>query len=384
MIPEPQRTYLLELLQALGPAGEAFVVAGAQAMKFTLQEARPTKDIDFILDAVKLRGSSPLLRSRLEELGYRVVDRARNFQFEKSIPGSLETMRIEFMAPDEFKRAKDLRVDIQPGVHGRACIGGSIALRESDVRSISGSLPDGRPYTGAVRVTRPHSLVMLKLLALKDRYANIRGPEEAAHDRDEARIHSTDILAIISATPDLAGFKSNFEEQFRSDTKLGVTVLRIFDEFFRTSTYPGFLVFEEFLVANLPPTSDAKPRIQEEIERAHGLVQEFLPHPAFFALAAAIDRVCNWQRHTVLARAFLSALKEAQVKMSSETAIHFLPTEAYGGSFRSGEKVLVQTDHAINQISEAEIRLVCSYLRVCATQFLAESSLGAQYDDVLR
>jgi hypothetical protein len=33
MIPEPQRTYVLELLKALGPAGDEFVVAGAQAMK---------------------------------------------------------------------------------------------------------------------------------------------------------------------------------------------------------------------------------------------------------------------------------------------------------------------------------------------------------------
>ena len=40
MIPEPQRTYLLELLQALGPMADDFVVAGAQAMKFILQKAR--------------------------------------------------------------------------------------------------------------------------------------------------------------------------------------------------------------------------------------------------------------------------------------------------------------------------------------------------------
>jgi hypothetical protein len=32
MIPEPQRTYVLELLQALGPIADDFVVAGAQAM----------------------------------------------------------------------------------------------------------------------------------------------------------------------------------------------------------------------------------------------------------------------------------------------------------------------------------------------------------------
>jgi hypothetical protein len=40
VIPEPHRTYVLELLKALGPAADEFVVAGAQAMKFALEEAR--------------------------------------------------------------------------------------------------------------------------------------------------------------------------------------------------------------------------------------------------------------------------------------------------------------------------------------------------------
>ena len=48
MIPAPQRSYILELLNALGPAADEFVVAGAQAMKFMLERARATKDIDFV------------------------------------------------------------------------------------------------------------------------------------------------------------------------------------------------------------------------------------------------------------------------------------------------------------------------------------------------
>jgi hypothetical protein len=32
MIPEPQQTYLLEFLAALGPAARDFVIAGAQAI----------------------------------------------------------------------------------------------------------------------------------------------------------------------------------------------------------------------------------------------------------------------------------------------------------------------------------------------------------------
>ena len=43
MIPELQRTYVLELLTALGDAADDFVVAGAQAMKFSVAKARGTK-----------------------------------------------------------------------------------------------------------------------------------------------------------------------------------------------------------------------------------------------------------------------------------------------------------------------------------------------------
>jgi hypothetical protein len=52
MIPEPQRTYGLELLAALGSAADDFVVAGPQAMKFAVAKARGTKDVDFILDVI--------------------------------------------------------------------------------------------------------------------------------------------------------------------------------------------------------------------------------------------------------------------------------------------------------------------------------------------
>jgi len=39
------------------------------------------------------------------------------------------------------KREKDFRVAFQEGVHARACMGGSIALVQSDLHTISGKLP---------------------------------------------------------------------------------------------------------------------------------------------------------------------------------------------------------------------------------------------------
>ncbi len=151
-------------------------------------------------------------------MGYAVVDGSRNLQFEKSIPNSHETMRIEFMAPEEFKRGeRDFRVDVQKGVHARACTGGAIAVAESEIHQLAGRLPDGSELTTSLRVTKPHALVMLKLLALDDRYRNIRGPAEARHDREEARTLAADIVAIVSAQLNIAQFKEAFQRQFESN-----------------------------------------------------------------------------------------------------------------------------------------------------------------------
>jgi len=278
MIPEPQKTYLLELLHALGPAADEFVVAGAQAMKFMVAQARATKDIDFVLDVVKLRGEQISLSTQLGELGYTVVDGSRNFQFEKPIPRTREPMRLEFMAPEEFKRGeRDFRVDVQKGIHARACTGGSIALAESEVHCLAGRLPGGAEFTASLRVTMPHALVMLKLLALDDRYRNLRGPAEARHDRDEAQIHAADIVAIVSAQVDLAQFLERFRRQFRMDPPLGPRVWQILEEYFRESVSPGLLVYEEFLVADKPFDRRARREVAQEIERAHRLMKTLLP-----------------------------------------------------------------------------------------------------------
>jgi hypothetical protein len=158
MIPEPQRTYVLELLQALGPIADDFVVAGAQAMKFMLRQARATKDIDFVLDAAALRGEKESVAQTLQKLEYSVVPGSQNFQFQKTIRGSNEVMRIEFMAPEELKREKDFRVDVQNGIHARACTGGTIAIAESSIYELSGKLPDGSDSSASIRVTKPHAL----------------------------------------------------------------------------------------------------------------------------------------------------------------------------------------------------------------------------------
>jgi hypothetical protein len=133
--------------------------------EISVEKARATKNFDFLLNVIALWKEPLQLAAILEKLGYKAFPESRNFQFEKPIPASAETMRIEFMAPDEYKHEKDFRVDIREGVHARACTGGSIALVQSHRRKLSGKLPDGDNFATEIRVTQPHALVMLKLLA---------------------------------------------------------------------------------------------------------------------------------------------------------------------------------------------------------------------------
>ena len=236
MIPEPQKAYLLELLEPLGPAADDFVLVGGQALKFVLGHARATRDFDFLLDAISLRQKPAHLAEKLAALGYKVVPESRNFQYEKPIPGTHEVMRVEFMAPRELKRDNDFRVDIEKGLHARECLGGTIALQESNIHEIEGALPNGTPARASLRVTRSYALVFLKLLALDDRYRNLRGPDHAEHDRNEARVHASDIIAILNAAVDGTAFRDAFYGQFASDPTLGIRVTDHLRTYFRDDT----------------------------------------------------------------------------------------------------------------------------------------------------
>ncbi len=363
MIPEPQLTYLLELLQALGPAADDFVVAGAQAMKFAVQKARGTKDVDFLLNVLALRKESLQLAPIFERLGYGPVPESRNFQFEKPIPGSNEKMRIEFMAPEEFKREKDFRVDIQDGVHARACTGGSIALEQSDRHSISGKLPNGDDFAATIRVTAPHALVMLKLLALADRYSNIRGPKEARHDRDEAQTHAADIIGIVAAIADIPRFNSLFAAQFLPEPLLGLRVLHVLSDFFRESTSPGLIVYAENLAASLPVGPDSAEVVRQETQLAQSLVARILPPPEFLALARAIDDSTECERQAPFVEEYLSGLENARIPLTDILALQSLPSGAFGGAYAAGGKFIMSASEPLEKVSSEQRALLQSYLR---------------------
>lgn len=253
MIPEPQRTYLLELWSELGSASADFVLVGGQALKFAVPNARATKDFDFVLDVVAIRQSSVSVATALDRLGYAVVPESRNFQFEKPIPNSVHTMRVELLGPEEFKRGKDFRVDLGGNVHARACLGGAIVLAESDLYEVEGHLPSGVESRTQIRVSRPHALALMKCLAMDDRYRNVRGIQHYEHDRDSARTHVADIVAILTVQTAPTRFRENFVRQFDRDPHLGARVSQITRDYFSDEDSPGLKLYEEHLAENADP-----------------------------------------------------------------------------------------------------------------------------------
>jgi hypothetical protein len=384
MIPEPQRTYVLELIAALGPAANDFILAGAQAIKFTVTGARGTKDVDFLLNVTALREEPLQLATILGNLGYQPIEGARNFQFEKPIPNSSETMRIEFMAPEEYKRRTDFRVDVQKGVHARACVGGSIAVAESNLHPLDGKLPAGENFSAQVRVTKPHALVMLKALALADRYDNIRGAREARHDREEAQTHAADIVAILTAQTNAIEFTVNFVNQFRSDPELGIRVLRILRGFFRDAGAPGLIVYMEHLAAKAPADRHTQDAFRHEVDRAQRLVSTVLPPSAFFAVAAAIDDCCNWNRLPALVEAFFSGLESARIPVTDDLALQFLPSSAFGRAFNSGDILLGNASEALQGVAMEQRCLLRGYLTITSSSLRTIEALYSKFPYTLR
>jgi hypothetical protein len=236
---------------------------------------RATRDFDFVLDVVYLRGCDTSMASVLASLGYSAVENARNFQFERRIPGSPEVMRLEFLAPAEFVRKDEIRVDVQNGVHGRACVGGSIVVVEADKHEVVGALPDGKPARAEVQVTRPHALVLLKLLALDDGYRNVRGPAHVEHDREEARTHAGDIVAVLRARTNLDHFRNRFASQFGQDTALRGRAYQTIRDYFGDESKPGLVLYGESLIAALPSGETVRD-LRSELLRAQRLLSSLL------------------------------------------------------------------------------------------------------------
>ena len=180
------------------------------------------------------------------------------------------------MAPAEFVRKKNQkRVRVQNGIHGHECAGGSIVLVETDEYEVGGHLPDGKPARAKVQVTRPHAFVLLKLLAMDDRYRNVRGLAHAEHDREEARIHAGDIVAVLGAQANLGEFRNGFAGQFGQDTALKARTYQVIRDYFGDESKPGLILYGESLIAGRPSDETVRD-LNDELRTAQRFVSSLL------------------------------------------------------------------------------------------------------------
>ncbi len=156
-------------------------------------------------------------------------------------------MRIEFLAPDEDIRPNQIRVNIQQGLHGRYCRGSEIALKESIYKTIKGTVPNGQTAEILIRVIQSYTLLILKLYAMDDRYKNMRGPKKTDHDRNEARIHTADIISIIHDNIMSQNWIQSFWTQFDKQEELKQEAFKILSEYFKDVNALGVQLYIEFL-----------------------------------------------------------------------------------------------------------------------------------------
>jgi len=248
---------------------------------------------------------------------------------------------------------------------------------------VQGRLPDGTPARVNLRVTRSTALVLLKLLALDDRYRNVRGPEQAEHDRDEARVHASDIISILNATVDIAAFREAFYNQFTGDAALGIGVTDHLRNYFREDTSPGMLLYEESLRSGALADRSTRAQLAAELQRAFRMMAGIAPSEAFSALRFAIDDICNIDQRRALAEDLLRGLANAGVSVSSELAIQFFPGEVFGGAYDRGQVFQTSAYEEMQKLGKGERAILAGYWRIRSAVLLNDEEFKVRFGRIM-
>lgn len=220
---------------------------------------------------------------------------------------------------------------------------------------------------------------MLKLLALRDRYNNLRGAKESRHDREEAQTNASDIVAILKAVPDVPRFNAQFIGQFHIEPTLGLHVLWIPLDFFRDITSPGLLVYSEHVAANLPQERDTPTIVRTETELAQRIVAQIFPRPEFFAIAVAIDDSTNHSKGAPYVDEYLSTLEKARIPVTDALALESLPSGAFSGAFGRGGRFTMSASESLAKLSQPHRELLHAYLHVKVRELAASEELRNKY-----
>lgn len=226
--------------------------------------------------------------------------------------------------------------------------------------------------------------MFLKLLALDDRYRNLRGPDHTEHDRNEARVHASDIIAILNAAIDVVAIREAFYGQFTSDPMLGIRVADLMRTYFREDTSPGMLLYEESLRSGGPVDRETRAQLAAELRRAFRMVTDILPSEAFTALRSAVDDVCNLDQRRGLTEDFLRGLENAGVNVSSEQAIQFFPGEVFGGAYARGQVFQTSAHEEFQKLREGEKALLKSYWKLRSAVLFTDQEFTSRFGRIMK
>jgi hypothetical protein len=194
---------------------------------------------------------------------------------------------------------------------------------------------------------------------MDDRYRNVRGSVLGERDRNEARVHAEDIIAIVSVQSDPLIFQVHFDRQFGSDRDLETRVHRIVQDYFGSRTAPGYLLYEEFLVANRPAgDSNQRNAVITELDRAYSLMRCLLPRSQNFQLLRnSLEDILD----THFTESFLSDLQEHSVIATNFD--HVLPLLPLPGSAFEKGQVFESAPSAFAKLDDFERELIQTLYR---------------------
>jgi hypothetical protein len=191
--------------------------------------------------------------------------------------------------------------------------------------------------------------------------------------------HAADIIAVVGGQADMKRFRQEFGIQFSADAALGLRVLRILDGYFRTSTSPGFLVYEEQLVGDKPLDHAARTEVADELARAERLMLGLLPPTRFFQLLAGIEDCCDLERSAPLVEEFLLNLDRSGISIYSQDALQFIPAVVFGGAFSRGDNFVVTTGEVLAQLTKAELSLARHHFLASAEKLAGNEELTKRF-----
>jgi hypothetical protein len=259
-------SHLLDLLQALEGHEIPLIIVGGFGLALRYQRVdesgertllipipsvRTTEDIDAILklDLLFNDNKTLVLREKLQELGYSAVEKARNFQFEKSDITTSDSKNIKIDLLSRVPNQGD-----PPLKHSKPRVKGkhlhaygtpeAIAVEDTPLElSIEGNNTTGELAKGLVYLPHPYALLLLKLFAFRDEQL---GKKSTSGDRTPyARKHAGDLYAILAMTTEaeyatLETFKIKYHT-----TDIGNQATQIVREFFQDRTSVGALRVRE-------------------------------------------------------------------------------------------------------------------------------------------